>query len=386
MTSLKNVSATTRRRTARVVFGLIILGASACSPREAERSSEGPADSDSARAAFAGSTRVDLTGGGATFPYPLYSRWFNEYAPQAQVRINYRAEGSGEGIRHLINRTADFGATDVPMTDAQLRRVGAQVLHVPTAVGAVAITYNLPGSNRPLRLSADVLTDIFLGRITRWNDARLAALNPDRVLPADSVIVVVRDDDSGTSYIFSDYLTTVSMDWARGPGRGSTVDWPVGRGDQGNEGVAGLVKQTVGAIGYVEAVFARQNRLPLAHLRNRAGRFVSPMPYEIAAAAAQVLEREAGNMTRPNDYRLSLVDAPGPASYPIASFTWLVFAPTVLGAPRTRQLVDFLHWALREGSGITSSLGYVTLPSSVAEDVLQRLDQLPPAQPRDHPH
>jgi len=335
---------------------------------------------------FANSTRVDLTGGGATFPYPLYARWFNEYAPLAQVRINYRAEGSGEGIRHIINRSADFGATDVPMTDAQLRRVGAAVLHVPTAVGAVAITYNLPGTGRPLRLSADVLTDIFMGRITRWNDARLAALNPDRRLPSDSVIVVVRDDDSGTSYIFSDYLTTVSSDWARGPGRGSTVDWPVGRGVQGNEGVAGLVKQTIGAVGYVEAVYARQNRLPLAHLRNRAGRFVSPMPYEIAAAAAQVLEREAGSMTRPNDYRLSLVDAPGQASYPIASFTWLVFSPTVLGAPRTRQLVDFLHWALRDGSAITSSLGYVTLPTAVAEDVLQRLDELPQSSQRDHPH
>lgn len=372
---------------AAALLGLALAGSAACGPRQDEgRGSVGTA-SDSARAAFATSTRVDLTGGGATFPYPLYARWFNEYAPQAQVRINYRAEGSGEGIRHIINRTADFGATDVPMTDAQLSRVGAQVLHVPTALGAVAITYNLPGLSRPLRLSPDVLVDLFLGRIARWNDARLVALNPDRALPADSVIVVVRDDDSGTSYIFSDYLATVSTDWARSPGRGSTVDWPVGRGAQGNEGVAGLVKQTVGAIGYVEAVFARQNRLPLAHLRNREGRFVSPMPYEIAAAAAQVLERKAGSMTRPSDYRLSLVDAPGPASYPIASFTWLVFAPTVLGEPRTRQLVDFLHWALRDGSGITTSLGYVTLPSSVAEDVLERLDQLPAAAPRvQHPH
>lgn len=368
------------------VLALALFGVAACSPRDDQAENESRPVSDSARAAFASSTRVDLTGGGATFPYPLYARWFNEYAPQAQVRINYRAEGSGEGIRHVINRTADFGATDVPMSDAQLRRVGAQVLHIPTAVGAVAITYNLPGAGRPLRLSADVLTDIFRGRITRWNDARLESLNPERDLPDDSVIVVVRDDDSGTSYIFSDYLATVSTDWARSPGRGSTVDWPVGRGAHGNEGVAGLVKQTVGAIGYVEAVYARQNRLPLAHLRNRAGRFVSPMPYEIAAAADEVLEREAANMTWPNDYRLSLVDAPGQASYPIASFTWLIFSPTVLGEPRTRQLVDFLHWALRDGSAITSSLGYVTLPTSVAEDVLQRLDQLPAAAARAHPH
>ncbi len=375
-----------RRSVTLAIVGIAVAISTGCRPRDnADRDDPDPA-SDSARAAFASSTRVDLTGGGATFPYPLYARWFNEYAPLAQVRINYRAESSGEGIRHLINRTADFGATDVPMTDAQLRRVGAQVLHIPTAVGAVAITYNLPGTGRPLRLSAEVLTAIFLGRITRWNDARLAALNPERALPDDSVIVVVRDDDSGTSYIFSDYLATVSTDWARSPGRGSTVDWPVGRGAHGNEGVAGLVKQTVGAIGYVEAVFARQNRLPLAHLRNRAGRFISPMPYEIAAAADQVLEREAGNMTRPNDYRLSLVDAPGQASYPIASFTWLIFSPTALGEPRTRQLVDFLHWALRDGSAITSSLGYVTLPTSVAEDVLQRLDQLPSAGRRDHLH
>ncbi|MBL0939514.1 MAG: phosphate ABC transporter substrate-binding protein PstS [Gemmatimonadaceae bacterium] len=370
-------------RTSRFLLAALTVICAGCTdagPRGATRSRLGSGDSatDSAQQAFAASTHVDLTGGGASFPYPLYARWFNEYAPIARVRINYRAESSGEGIRHVINRSADFGATDVPMSDAQMRRVGAQVLHIPTAVGAVGITYNLPTIARPLRLSPAVIADLFLGRIGRWNDPRLQALNPDVKLPSDSVVVVVRDDDSGTSYIFSDYLSAVSADWVRIAGRGSTVDWPVGRGAHGNEGVAGEVKQTVGAVGYLETVYGRQNRLPLAHVQNRAGRFVSPMPFEVASAASATLEGLSRDRAAaaPPDYRLSLVDAPGAQSYPIASFTWIVFSPTVLGNPRTRQLVDFLHWALRDGSTITSTMGYVTLPAAATEDVLRRLDGL----------
>jgi phosphate transport system substrate-binding protein len=251
---------------------------------------------------------------------------------------------------------------------------------VPTAVGAVALTYNVPGLIRPLRLSGDVIADIFLGRLTRWNDARIVALNPTAALPDAPIQVVHRADASGTSYIFSDYLAAVSPAWAAGPGRGRNVTWPVGAAGTGNEGVAGSVKETVGALGYVEVVYARQNRLPVAHIRNQAGRFVSPMPYEIASAAAAMLDRlppEPPSTAPASDLRVSLVNAPGAQSYPIASFTWLLLAPDVLGAPKTGQLVDFLRWALLDAGDLTSSMGYVPLPTVAAERIVDRLERLP---------
>lgn len=336
---------------------------------------------------------VNLTGAGATFPYPLYARWFNEYARLRNVRINYQSIGSGGGIRQVVARTVDFGATDVPMTDTERADARVRVLHIPMAIGAVAVTYNLPSLTRPLQLDGTVLADIFLGRVTRWNDPRIAALNPRVALPDAAILVVHRADGSGTSFIFSDFLAAVSPAWASGPGRGKDVRWPVGIGGKGNEGVAGQVKQMPGALGYVEVVYARQNRLPVVHLQNRAGRFVSPMPFEIASAAAAVLESALDAPATPGaaptdsslravaelaDLRLSLVNAPGPQSYPIASFTWMLLAPDAVGPVKTRQIAQFLRWALLDGSDIASSLGYVPLPSDAAARVVDRLDRLVP--------
>ena len=323
-------------------------------------------------------TRVDLTGAGATFPYPLYSRWFNEYATLTNVRINYQSIGSGGGIRQLVARTVDFGATDVPMTDKELANAGMPVLHIPTVIGAVAITYNLPGISRPLHLSPDVIADIFLGTVSRWSDARIVALNPKLTLPDTDILVVHRADGSGTSYIFSDFLTTVSRAWAAGPGRGKDVRWPVGIGGKGNEGVAGQVKQMPGAIGYLEVVYARQNRLPVVHVRNVAGRFISPMPFEIASAATAVLEANrrlsGSDSSGVPDLRISLVNAPGAQSYPISSFTWMLIAPSAIGPEKSRQLATFIRWALLDNPDVASTLGYVPLPSEAATLIVDRLD------------
>jgi phosphate transport system substrate-binding protein len=327
----------------------------------------------------ASGVRVDLTGAGATFPYPLYARWFNEYAQRTNVRINYQSIGSGGGIRQVVERTVDFGATDVPMSDDELTRAGTRILHIPTVIGAVAITYNLPELTRPLQLSGEILADIFLGRVTRWNDARIAELNPGARLPATDILVVHRADGSGTSYIFSDYLAAVSPAWAAGPGRGKDVRWPVGIGGKGNEGVAGQVKQMAGALGYLEVVYARQNRLPVVHIRNREGRFISPMPFEIASAATAVLDTLAtmrAAAPADADLRISLVNAPGKQSYPIASFTWMLLAPDAIGRAKTEQLVTFLRWALLESGDLASTLGYVPLPSEAASRIVDRLERL----------
>lgn len=350
-------------------FRLLLLGlliASACSE---SRDARGAADSVALPDATG--TRVDLIGAGATFPYPLYARWFNEYATRSNVRINYQSIGSGEGVRQMLAGAVDFGATEVPMTDGELSQSSSAIVHIPTALGAVGITYNLPELSRPLRLSGEVLADIFLGTITRWNDERLRALNPGAPLPSSEIRVVHRADGSGTTYILSDYLTTVSPRWAGGPSRGLDVQWPLGVGGKGNEGVAGQVKETIGAIGYLEVVYARQNRLPVAHVRNRAGRFVSPMPFEIASAAAGVADSSTLR-----GLRRSLVDAQGEQAYPIASFTWILLSPARIGDQKTQKIVAFLRWALSDGSDIASSLGYVALPTVTASPVLDLLDSL----------
>lgn len=351
---------------ARDLLPLALMLFAGCGPRE-----QAPVV-DSGQASAVASTRVDLTGAGATFPYPLYSRWFNDYAHRTNVRINYQSIGSGGGIRQMLEGTVDFGATDVPMTDRELAQAPHPILHIPTVLGAVAVTYNLPALKRPLHLSGELLADIFLGRITKWNDARLLALNPDAPLPASDVLVVHRADGSGTSYIFSDYLTAVSPAWAAAPGRGKDVRWPVGIGGKGNEGVAGQVKQTVGSVGYLEVVYARQNHLPVARIRNRAGRFIAPMPYEIASAAASAMSKASGVA----DLRLSLVNASAEEAYPIASFTWMLLSPQQIGPEKSKQLVDFLRWALVDGGDMASSLGYVVLPTVTATHVLDILDTL----------
>lgn len=361
-------------RTRRRLCSAVLVLASVVSCSTPSRDSTERAAADSARTSTA--VRVDLTGAGATFPYPLYARWFNEYAQRTNVHINYQSIGSGGGIRQVVARTVDFGATDVPMSDADLASAQGRVLHIPTAVGAVALTYNLPGLERPLNLSGDVIADIFLGTLTKWNDPRLAALNPRVALPAADILVVHRADGSGTSYILSDYLASVSPTWRTGPGRGRDVEWPVGIGGKGNEGVAGQVKQMPGAIGYLEVVYARQNRLPVAHIRNREGRFVSPMPFEIASAATVALERPPSAGTDLADLRVSLVNPIGTQSYPIASFTWMLIAPDAIGPAKLRQLVAFLRWALLEGGDLASTLGYVPLPTDAATRVIDRLEAI----------
>ena len=333
---------------------------------------------DSTQASIADTTQLALVGAGATFPYPLYSRWFNEYGPIAGLSINYHSVGSAAGIAAVLDRTVDFGATDVPMTNEELKQARTRILHVPTAIGAVGVTYQLPTLRKPLRLTGDVMADLFLGRITRWNHPRLQQLNPDAMLPDVPVTVVHRDDGSGTTYIFTQFLSAASPTWAGGPGQGRRVEWPVGMSATGNEGVAGEVKATEGAVGYVEVVYARQNRLPIAHVRNPAGRFISPLPFEIATAAASVLEAPTSTGATDDGFRRSLVNAPGAQAYPIASFTWMLVAPDVIGRRKTAALTAFLTWAFDGGADVTSSLGYVPLPAEVAARVLRSMEQALP--------
>jgi phosphate transport system substrate-binding protein len=313
---------------------------------------------------------VDLTGAGATFPYPIYSKWFADYAAKTGVKINYQSIGSGGGIRQLSEMTVDFGASDAPMSDAELGKAkGGAVLHFPTVLGADVVTYNIPGVNRSLNLSGDVVADIFLGTITKWNDARIRALNPGVTLPTADILVVHRTDGSGTTYIFTDYLTSVSPAWAAGPGKGKEVKWPVGLGGKGNEGVAGQVKQTPGSIGYVEVAYAIQNKLPYAAIRNASGQFVRPTLASITAAAAGAAKK----LGKGTDYRVSIVNAPGKDAYPISSFTWLLVYQNQQDATKAKKLTDFMRWALTQGEQSAASLNYAPLPKNIVGDLLQRL-------------
>lgn len=315
---------------------------------------------------------TDLTGAGATFPYPLYSRWFSDYALKTGVRINYQSIGSGGGIRQLRDGIVDFGASEAPLTDAELSGIPRRVVQVPTVVGAVVLVYHVPGITAALNLTADVVADIFLGRIRRWNDPAIAALNRGVPLPAAEILPIHRADGSGTTYVFTDWLTRVSERWASGPGHGKDVRWPVGLGARGNEGVAGQVKATPHAIGFVELAYASQNRLPVAALRNRAGFFVSPSVSALASAARGVENRLPG----PADFRVSLVDTPVADAYPVASFSWLLFFAEPSDAARGRTLRDFVRWSLRTGQGAASALDYAPLPPPLADRVLATVDAI----------
>jgi phosphate transport system substrate-binding protein len=329
-------------------------------------------DTDAGAARSSGGS-VDLTGAGATFPYPLYSKWFSDYAAKTGVRINYQSIGSGGGIRQLSEQTVDFGASDSPMSDAEMAKAkGGPIVHIPMVLGAVAVTYNLPDVSAPLKLSGEVLADVFRGTITKWNDARVAALNPGVKLPARDILVVHRSDGSGTTYIFTDYLAAVSPAWAKGPGRGKEVQWPVGLGGKGNEGVAGQVKQTPGTIGYVELAYAKQNRLAVAAMRNASGSFVLPSVESATAAAAGIAEK----LGKDTDYRISIVNAPGAQAYPIASFTWLLAYRTPADTAKGRKLVEFVRWALAEGSASAAALDYAPLPATMTRDVTARLAEI----------
>ncbi len=317
--------------------------------------------------------QADLTGAGATFPYPIYSKWFADYAAQTSVRINYQAIGSGGGIRQLSDGTVDFGASDSPMTDGELQKAkGGRVLHFPTVIGAVAVVYNVPGVTEPLKLDGNVLSDIFLGKVRKWNDGKIAKLNPGVSLPAKDILVVHRSDGSGTTYIFTDFLSAVSKEWLSGPGRAKEVAWPTGLGGKGNDGVAGQVKQIPGAIGYVELAYARQNKLPFASIKNAAGAFVAPSVESATAAAEGV----AAKLSPKTDYRISIANAPGAQAYPITSFTWLIVYQDQTDPIKGKKLVDFMRWALTSGQSSASALDYAPLPKAIADRLVERLGSI----------
>lgn len=311
-----------------------------------------------------------VNGAGATFPYPIYSKWFDEYAKvDPSARFNYQSIGSGGGIRQIIERTVDFGASDGPMTDEQLKKAPGELFHIPTVLGAVVATYNLPG-NPKLRFTPDLLADIFLGKITKWNDDRIKAVNAEANLPNAPIVVVHRSDGSGTTYIWVDYLSKVSKEWEQRVGRGTSVNWPVGLGGKGNEGVAGQVKNTPGALGYVELAYAITNKLPAAVIRNQAGKFVEPTIESTTAAAAGA----AKNM--PSDFRVSLTNSPGDDAYPIASFTWLLVYREQPNEAKGKALVKFLWWATHEGQKYPASLLYAPLPAPVVKQVGAKIGQI----------
>lgn len=351
----------------RYAIALLVAGATvACG---GERARQGQDTS----AVAAATQAVDLTGAGATFPYPIYGKWFNDYAAATGIKINYQSIGSGGGIRQLSEQTVDFGASDGPMSDSELAKAkGGPVLHFPTVLGADVITYNLPEVSAPLRLSGDVIADIFLGKITKWDDPRIAALNRDVKLPTRAILVVHRSDGSGTTYVFTDYLTTVSKAWAAGPGRGKEVAWPVGLGGKGNEGVAGAVKQTIGALGYVELAYARQNALPAAHVQNASGKFIAPSVESISAAAAGA----SAALGPESDYRVSIVNAAGADAYPISSFTWLLVYERQADAVKGKKLVDFMRWMYTTGQQSAAALDYAPLPAALATQLSERLSKV----------
>jgi phosphate transport system substrate-binding protein len=348
-----------------VILAALALTACGDSSKQSNAGGAAPAASTSSGA--------DLTGAGATFPAPLYTKWFDAYATKTGVKINYQSIGSGGGIRQLSEQTVDFGATDAPMSDAELAKAkGGPILHIPTALGAVVVTYNLPGITQPIKLTGDVVAAIFQGQITKWNDARLASLNAGVALPATDILVVHRSDGSGTSYVFTDYLSAVSPAWNTKPGRGKEVQWPVGLGAKGNDGVAGQVKQTPGAIGYVELAYATQNKLATALLRNASGEMVAPTIASVTAAAGGAASKLPAN----TDYRVSIVNAPGRGAYPISSFTWIIAYQKQADAAKGKKLIDFLRWALSDGQGMEAALDYAPLPESMRSALVARLSTI----------
>ena len=354
----------------RTLAGATLLALGACG---GDKPSNTAGDAGKAARDAASSSGVALTGAGATFPNPIYSKWFSDYAKTTGVKINYQSIGSGGGVKQLSEQTVDFGASDSPMTDEELTKaIGGAVLHFPTVLGAVVVTYNLTGVSAPLNLTGDAIADIFLGKITKWNDARIAALNAGVKLPAADILVVHRSDGSGTSYIFTDYLSKVSPAWNAGPGRGKDVQWPVGVGAKGNEGVAGQVKQSPGTIGYVELAYAQQNSLPAAHIRNASGNSVAPSIASITAAAAGAIASLPPN----TDYRISIVDAAGADAYPISSMTWLLVYQNQPDATKGKQLVDFMRWMYTDGEKSASARSYAPLPDQLATRLTARLSEI----------
>jgi phosphate transport system substrate-binding protein len=311
-----------------------------------------------------------MNGAGATFPYPIYSKWFDEYTKvDPEVRFNYQSIGSGGGIKQVTSRTVDFGATDGPMTDEQLKQAPGELLHIPTVLGAVVATYNLPGAPK-LKFTGDVLADIFLGKITKWNDAKITALNPGATLPDQPIVVVHRSDGSGTTYIWVDYLSKISPEWQQKVGKGTSVNWPVGFGGKGNEGVSGQVKGQPGALGYVELAYAVKNNLPVASIKNANGKFVEPTIATTTAAATGAAK------SMPDDFRVSLTNAPGDDAYPVASFTWLLVYKDQANEAKGRALAKFLWWMSHDGQKYADDLLYAPLPVPVVKQIEGKVKQI----------
>lgn len=314
--------------------------------------------------------QTTLNGAGATFPYPMYSKWFSEYNKlHSDVQINYQSIGSGGGIRQVLNGTVDFGASDGPMSDEQLAQAKTKIVHIPTVMGAVVPAYNIPGVNAEIKFTPDVLANIFLGKIQNWNDAAIAKSNPGVNFPNQPIIVVYRSDGSGTTFIFTDYLSKISKDWANSVGKGTSVRWMIGMGGKGNEGVAGQIRQLQGSIGYVELIYAVQNKISYGLVQNAAGNFVK-------ASLDGVTEAAASAKSMPADFRVSITNAPGKTAYPISSFTWLLIPQQAKDAARGKIIVDFLNWMVTDGQKMTSQLSYAPLPDSVVEKVKVAIKQL----------
>ncbi len=316
-------------------------------------------------------SQTKLTGAGATFPNPIYQKWFSEYSKvHTDVQINFQSIGSGGGIRQVSEGTVDFGATDGPMTDDQLSSAKTKILHFPTVLGSVVPAYNVPGVTGEIKFTPEILAGIFLAKITNWNDPAIVKANPDiKNFPNTPIIVIHRSDGSGTTYIFTDYLSKISSDWKNGPGKGTSPKWPTGLGGKGNEGVAGSIRQLPGAIGYVELIYAVQNKIPYGSVKNSSGVFMKASLDSTTAAAASV-------KTMPNDFRVSITNAPGKDAYPISSFTWLLIPETSKDTAKGKILADFLGWMVNDGQKMVADLSYAPLPANVADKVKAAIKQV----------
>jgi len=314
--------------------------------------------------------QTTLNGAGATFPYPMYSKWFSEYHKlHPDIQINYQSIGSGGGIRQVINGTVDFGATDGPMTDDMLKEAKTKILHMPTVLGADVPAYNISGVTAEIKFTPDALAGIFLGKITKWNDKALTSANPGVNLPDKDIIVVHRSDGSGTTYIWTDYLSKISPEWQSQVGTGTSVKWPIGLGGKGNEGVAGSIRQLQGSIGYVELIYAVQNNINYGSVRNAAGNFVKASLDSVTAAAASAPKM-------PADFRVSITNAPGKDAYPISSFTWLLIPAQSKDAAKGKILADFLNWMVTDGQKMTAALSYAPLPEGVVQKEKDAIKQV----------
>ena len=335
-----------------MLISALLLASTACS---------GPEGGNGAAPGGAGAT-INLQGAGASFPNPLYQKWLSEYSKiHPNVHIDYQSIGSGGGIKQIKEQTIDFGASDAPMKDEDLKSAPGPLLHIPTVLGAVVITYNLQGISQPLRFTGDVIADIYLGKIKRWDDPRMKANNPNAQLPAADISVVHRSDSSGTSAVFTDYLSKVSPEWKEKVGAGTSPSWPVGIGGKGNEGVTGQVKQTPNTIGYVELAYAVQNKLPVALIKNKSGNFIEPSLDSVTAAAAGSVA------TMPADMRVSITDAEGADAYPISSYTYILAYKDEKDATKGKALVDYLWWAVHDGEKYAKDLQYAPLPEEVVK-------------------